>query len=204
VTTALSLVVAYLLGSIPFAYFLGRRSGVDIRAVGDHNVGAFNVFRHVGLTAGIGTVVADSGKGALAMVVAKAISGDMMVVFLAGGIVVAAHNWPAFLHFRGGRGAATAVGVLLVLLPREMSISLGLATISLWLTRNSICFSAMLFILTPLLCWLFGEPLPLLAYSAGLPCIVGLTHWVRVHRLSLEAGREAKTFWVLRRTRHNY
>ncbi len=100
-TTALSLVVAYLLGSIPFAYFLGRWSGVDVRAVGDRNVGAFNVFRHVGLAAGIGTLVADSGKGALAVVVARALSGDTFVVFLAGGVVVAAHNWPAFLHFRG-------------------------------------------------------------------------------------------------------
>lgn len=203
-STALSLVVAYLLGSIPSAYLFGRRSGVDIRAVGDRNVGAFNVFRHVGLIEGIGTLAADAGKGALAMVVTKALSGDMLVVFLAGGAVVAAHNWPVFLHFRGGRGAATAVGVLLVLLPREMSIGLGLATISLLLTRNSIFFGAMLFIPTPLLCWLFGEPLALLAYSAGLPCVVGLTHWMRIRRLPLEAGKEAKTFWVLRRTRHSH
>ena len=203
-STALSLVVAYLLGSIPSAYLFGRRSGVDIRAVGDRNVGAFNVFRHVGLIAGIGTLAADAGKGALAMVVTKALSGDMLVVFLAGGAVVAAHNWPVFLHFRGGRGVAAAVGILLVLLPREMSISLGLATISLLLTRNSIFFGAMLFIPMPLLCWLFGEPLALLVYSAGLPCVVGLTHWMRIRRLPLEAGKEAKTFWVLRRTRHNH
>jgi len=203
-TTALSLVVAYLLGSIPFAYLFGRRSGVDIRAVGDRNVGAFNVFRHVGLTAGIGTLAADAGKGALAVVVARALSGDMFVVFLAGGAAVAAHNWPVFLHFRGGRGAATAVGILLILLPREMSISLGLATIALWMTRNSLYFSSMLFILVPLFCWLFGETLALLTYSVALPCVVGLTHWIRVRRLPLEARKEAKTFWVLRRTGHNH
>jgi hypothetical protein len=92
----------------------------------------------------------------------------------------------------------------MVLLPREMSISPGLATIALLLTRNSIYFGAMLFILTPLLCWPFGEPLALLAYSAGLSCLVGFTHWMTVRRLPLEAEKEAKTFWVLRRTGHNH
>ena len=195
-TVALSVVAAYLLGSIPCAYLIGRLNGVDIRAVGDHNVGAFNVFRHVGLRAGIGALASDIGKGALAVVVTQALSRDIVVTFLAGGAAVAGHNWPVFLHFRGGRGVATATGVLLVLLPREMSISLVLAITSLLLTRNSIYLGATLFIPTPLLSWLFGEPPALLAYSAALPCIVGLTHWLRVRTLPPEGQKEAESFWI--------
>jgi len=63
----LSIVIAYLLGSIPFAYIIGRRTGMDIRRVGDKNVGTFNVFRHGGMAAGIATLVADVGKGVLAI-----------------------------------------------------------------------------------------------------------------------------------------
>ena len=201
-TAVLSLVVAYLLGSIPFACLIGRLRGVDIGAVGDRNVGAFNVFRHAGLTAGMGTLAADVGKGALAVIVAKALSGDPLVTFLAGGAVVAGHNWPVFLHFRGGQGAAAVVGVLLVLLPREMSISLILATTSLLLTRNSIYFGVLLFVPVPLLCWFLGEPRGLAVYSVTLPCIVGLTHWMRIRHLPLEARKEARGFWVSSEARH--
>lgn len=193
---ALSLVVAYLLGSIPFAYLIGRLKGMDIRAVGDRNVGAFNVFRHIELTAGVSTLAADIGKGVLAIVVAKALSGEVMVAFLAGGAVVAGHNWPVFLRFRGGRGAGAAIGVLLVLLPREMSISLVLAAMSLLVTRNSIWCGVMLFVPTPLFGLLFAEPPALVVYSMALPCLLGLTHWLTVRRLPPEAQKEAEMFWV--------
>ena len=77
---ALSLVFSYFLGCIPFAYLIGRLKGVDIRTVGDRNVGAFNVCRHVGLAAGASTLAADIGKGALAIVVTKALSGGGLIV----------------------------------------------------------------------------------------------------------------------------
>ena len=74
VLSVLSIVIAYLLGSIPFAYIIGKWRGLDIRKVGDKNVGTFNVFRHGGWMAGILTLVADVGKGALAIIVAKLLS----------------------------------------------------------------------------------------------------------------------------------
>jgi glycerol-3-phosphate acyltransferase PlsY len=120
---ALSIVIAYLLGSIPSAYIIGRLSGLDIRKVGDRNVGTFNVFRHAGLVAGIVTLIADVGKGALAIVIAKALSGHELVVFGAGVAAVIGHNWPVFLRFRGGRGLAVVIGALLALLPVEMLIA---------------------------------------------------------------------------------
>lgn len=193
---ALSLMLAYFLGSIPFAYLIGRLNGTDIRKVGDHNVGAFNVFRHVGPTAGIATLLADIGKGTLAVAVAKALCEEELVAFFAGGAAVVGHNWPVFLHFQGGRGAAVTIGALLVLLSREIPITLGMAIVLLFITRNAIWCGVMLFVPLPLLCWLFGEPISLLVYSMALPCVSGLTHWLTTRRLAPEAQEEAKMFWI--------
>ena len=198
----LSLVVAYLLGSTPFAYLISKLKGVDIRQVGDHNVGSVNVFRHVGLMAGIITLVADIGKGALATVVARALGGEWLMWYLAGGTAIAGHNWPLFLRFRGGRGVGPTIGVLLILLPREMSITLGLAAVPLFVTRNLIWCGMVLFIPLPLLCWLFGEPISLLAYSMALPCLSGFAHWLTTRHLPPEARGEADRFWIASEIHH--
>ena len=192
----LSVVVAYLLGSIPFAYLIGRLKGIDIRRVGDRNVGSANVFRHVGLAAGITTLIADIGKGALAVLVAMALGGEWLLWYLAGGAVVVGHNWSPFLRFRGGRGVGPTIGVLLTLLPREMLIALGLAALPFFLTRNIIWCGMTIFIPLPLLCWLFGEPISLLAYSIALPCLLVFTHWLATRRLPPEAREETNRFWV--------
>ena len=196
---ALSLVIAYLLGSIPFAYIIGKLSGLDVRKVGDRNVGTFNVFRHAGLIAGIATLIADVGKGALAIVIAKALSGHELVVFGAGVATVVGHNWPVFLRFRGGRGLAVVIGALLALLPIEMLIAAAVGIMVLFITRNSVWFGVALFIPLVLLCWLFGEPVSLLIYSVVLPCLAGFTHWLTTRHLPPEAQKEAVSFWVARK-----
>jgi glycerol-3-phosphate acyltransferase PlsY len=196
INAVLSIVVAYLLGSIPFAYIIGRLRGLDIRKVGDRNVGTFNVFRHVGLVGGIVTLVADVGKGALAIVVAKLLSVHELVVFGAGVAAVIGHNWPVFLRFRGGRGLAVVIGVLLALLPREMLIAAAISIVVLFVTRNSVWFGVALFIPLVLLCWLFRERISLLIYSAALPCLAGLAHLLTTRHLSPEEQREAVSFWI--------
>jgi acyl-phosphate glycerol 3-phosphate acyltransferase len=196
---AFSIVVAYLLGSIPFAYVIGKLSGLDVRQVGDRNVGTFNIFRHAGLIAGIATLTADVGKGALAIVITKAISGHELVVFGAGVTAVIGHNWPVFLHFRGGRGLAVVIGALLALLPVEMLIAAAIGIAVLVATRNSVWFGVALFIPLVLLCWLFREPVSLLIYSVALPCLSGLTHWLTTRHLPPEAQKEAVSFWVARK-----
>lgn len=196
---ALSLAIAYLLGSIPFAYIIGKLSGLDVRKVGDRNVGTFNIFRHAGLIAGIATLIADVGKGALAIVIANALSGHELVVFGAGVAAVIGHNWPVFLHFRGGRGLAVVIGALLALLPIEMLIAAAIGIAVLVVTRNSVWFGVALFIPLVVLCWLFGEPVSLLIYSAALPCLAGFTHWLTTRHLSSEAQKESVSFWVARK-----
>jgi glycerol-3-phosphate acyltransferase PlsY len=199
INSALSIVIAYLLGSIPFAYIIGRLRGIDIRKVGDRNVGTFNVFRHVGLVGGIVTLIADVGKGALAIVVAKLLSVNELVVFGAGVAAAIGHNWPVFLRFRGGRGMAVIIGVLLALLPREMLIAAAISIVVLFFTRNSIWFGVAMFLPLVVLAWLFRERISLLIYSAALPCLAGLTHLLTTHHLLPEEQKEATLFWVARK-----
>ncbi len=198
-SAAFSIIIAYLLGSIPFAYIVGKMRGLDVRKVGDRNVGASNVFRHGGLVAGIATLVGDIGKGALAIVVAKLLGAQEAVLFAVGVAAVIGHNWPVFLHFRGGRGLAVVIGVLLALLPREMLISAVISIIVLYGTRSTIWFGVALFIPLLLLIWLFHERISLLIYSAALPCLSGLTHWLTTRHLRPEEQKEATSFWVARK-----
>jgi glycerol-3-phosphate acyltransferase PlsY len=199
INAALTIVVAYLLGSIPSAYIIGRLCGLDIRKIGDRNVGTFNVFRHAGLVAGIATLIADVGKGALVIVVAKLLSVHELVVFGAGVAAVIGHNWPVFLRFRGGRGLAVVIGVLLALLPIEMLIAAAISIVVLFVTRNSVWFGVALFIPLVLLCWLFRERISLLIYSAALPCLAGLAHLLTTRHLSPEEQKEAVSFWIARK-----
>ena len=175
---ALIVVIAYLLGSIPFAYLIGRSQSIDIRKVGDGNVGSFNVFHHAGFSAGVIALLADIGKGSLAIVLARLLTSEERLILLAGGVAVIGHIFSVFLNFKGGRGVAAIVGIFLLLYPIEMPIDLFLAVIVLLITRNTICMGMALFVPLPLLCYIFGEPFYLILYSVSLPCISGLTQWI--------------------------
>jgi glycerol-3-phosphate acyltransferase PlsY len=199
INSAASIVIAYLLGSIPFAYIIGKLGGFDVRKVGDRNVGTFNIFRHAGLGSGIATLIADVGKGALAIVVAKFLSVHELVVFGAGVAAVIGHNWPVFLRFRGGRGLAVIIGVLLALLPIEMLIAAAISIVVLFATRSSIWFGVALFLPLVFLAWLFRERISLIIYSAALPCLAGLAHVFTTRHLSPEEQKEAVSFWVGRK-----
>ena len=116
------LLVSYIIGLFPSAYIAGRLvKGVDIRKVGDRNAGAANVYRNINHVAGMAVLAGDIGKGALAVLLAQAVASQP-IVLLCGVAVVAGHNWPIFLRFKGGRGLATTIGVLLVLLAVPMTI----------------------------------------------------------------------------------
>lgn len=109
----------YLLGSIPFGVLVARAvRGVDVRASGSGNIGATNVARVVGVGPGLVVLALDAGKGALAVVLARALlPGADGVQALAGLCAVLGHIAPFSLGFRGGKGVATALGVLAVLVP---------------------------------------------------------------------------------------
>ena len=100
-TEVLAIAIGYLLGSLPFAYIVTRLvKGVDIRHIGNGNVGAANVMRQVGIVAGLTVLFLDIAKGLLAVAIAKWLAVPLIFVFIAGFTVVAGHIWPIFLGFR--------------------------------------------------------------------------------------------------------
>lgn len=189
---AVLIIFSYLLGSIPSAYIAGRLlKGIDIRKVGDGNVGAANAFREIGPAAGLIVMAVDVCKGALAVILTQALA-PQLVVFLSGFAVVAGHSWSPFIGFKGGRGEATAAGVLVVLLPQAMLILLAVAIVPFVLTRNTLILGAILFAPLWLAAWLMGASPALIGYSVALPCLVGLTHLLTTRHISRYAKQRSK------------
>ena len=172
---ALAIIIGYLLGSIPFAYIAGRLiKGVDIRQAGGGNVGALNTMREVGAAAGFSVLLADMAKGAVAVLIAQWLGLSLIFVFIVGFAAVVGHNWPVFLKFKGGMGAATTMGVLLALAPVEFAISFAIMVIGVLVTSNMRLGMSIGLAVLPLIIWGFGGAGSIIAYSVALPIFCGL------------------------------
>ncbi|MEA3459588.1 MAG: glycerol-3-phosphate acyltransferase [Chloroflexota bacterium] len=175
--------LSYLLGAIPFAYIFARLAGgVDIRMVGDGNVGTRNVWRSVGPLPGIATLLADVGKGYLAILLARQYQLSQMAILAAGFMAVMSHDWTIFLRFWGGQGMAASVGVLLALLPQETFIALAVAGMLWYLLRHFEFACSVGLGLLPFLAWRFGEPPQLVFYPVGLLPTIGLKKLIDLPR----------------------
>lgn len=130
----LTLLIAYLLGSINPAYFLGRYlKGIDIRKYGDENAGTTNVKHVLGIGPAVITGIFDTSKGLLSMAVAHLLGVNLFFVYLAGLVSIVGHVFPFYLKFKGGKGAATAVGLLLFFIFKFFSEGyLPLSVLFLW------------------------------------------------------------------------
>jgi glycerol-3-phosphate acyltransferase PlsY len=165
---ALAIIIGYLLGSVPFAYIIGRlKKGVDIRNVGGGNVGALNTYREVGPVYGLGVLTADILKGALSVWVATWLGLDLEWICVAGFAAVVGHNWPVFIRFRGGMGAATVIGVLAALTPVPLLISAGIVLLLIGITRN-VRLSLCALVLVPVFHWIFDNDFTYIACALGL------------------------------------
>ena len=181
--------MGYFLGSIPTGYIAGHLvKRVDIRHIGDDNMGAANAFHQLGKKVGVVVGVLDASKGALAVLIAQAANIPQVAVLLTGVAAVIGHNWPIFVGFRGGRGESTTIGVLLALITQPMLIGGGAAVVTLLITKNVIIASAVLFIPLSLLCWWLETPGMLVGYGIALPCLVGFTHFLRTRRVASASG----------------
>lgn len=155
----IAVAVGYLLGSIPFAYIVTRlRTGKDIRKLGGGNAGARNVFREVGVWAAIPVAIGDVGKGAAAVAVAHWILAAPPLFVLAAGLAaVAGHMWSIYLKFGGGNGLSATIGVLSLLMTRELLIVLGIMLVLTVLTRNPVLSLNIGLLSLPVSAWLMGK-----------------------------------------------
>ena len=170
INAIIAIVVGYLLGSIPFAYIVGRlKKGVDIRQVGGGNLGTLNTLREIGLLPGLAVLIADIAKGSLTVLIAQWLDLSLIWIFVAGFACVVGHVWPVFLKFKGGRGAATTIGVFLGLVPPEAAISLAIMVTIIIVTSNFRLAITIGLAFLPLIVWQLDGSVMLIAYSLALP-----------------------------------
>ena len=190
-------IVAYLLGSIPFGYLIVKMgSGSDVRGAGSGNIGATNVTRVAGKTAGLATLLLDIGKGYFAVWLAMRWShGNIRWMMAAGVAVVLGHTFSCWLRFRGGKGVATGLGVFLAIAWQAVLATLlvWLVVVAFWryVSLGSVVAAAAL----PILVYLFYAPghAPPLAVSFGsvaVAMIVIFKHRGNIARLI--AGTESR------------
>ncbi|MBN2238832.1 MAG: glycerol-3-phosphate 1-O-acyltransferase PlsY [Dehalococcoidales bacterium] len=164
-----AIVIAYLLGSIPFAYIASRLSkGVDIREVGGGNMGALNVMREIGAAAGYAVWLADIVKGMLAVLTARWMGLDLPWLLATGFASVIGHNFPVFLKFRGGKGGATIMGVLLALVPLEFLSGFAITAVIVFITSNPALGFGVGLAFVPLFTWWYNGSGMLIGYVVFL------------------------------------
>ena len=182
--------LCYVIGSLPTAYLFTRYIlGRDIREIGDFNSGAANVFRNVGSKSGIAVGAIDIAKGSLVIVLSKILVDDPGMVMMAGAAALAGHNFPAHLKFKGGRGAATAVGVLIASFP-VIGLPIGVAgLLLLYFTRKAIYPLTMFLVAIPVLAYLVDYSSALAVYAVAIPVSVGLSHFFTTRVLNPDAEK---------------
>jgi acyl phosphate:glycerol-3-phosphate acyltransferase len=190
-TAALLLIAAYLIGSLSGSLLLGRLRGVDIRQHGSGNAGGTNALRTQGWKFALGTVLIDVGKGVLAVWLARRFGGGVdWLPWAAGFVAVLGHVWPAFHGFRGGKGAGTLVGALLMLWPVAVPVLIGvwllLLTATGYVGLSTVVAAAGL---VPLTLLTQGDALRLV-FASVLALFILFTHRSNVARLL--AGTESR------------
>jgi glycerol-3-phosphate acyltransferase PlsY len=190
----ITVLLAYLLGSVPTGFMVGKARGIDIRTMGSGNIGATNVLRYFGTVAGVAVLLIDALKGLLAVAVLTRFIWHIYgttpdplnrewLEIVAALAAILGHNFTCWLRFKGGKGIATSAGVLIALVPYALLIILGVWIIVLALTRYvslaSICASFTL----PFATWITGGSFTLIAITAAMTTLAIYKHKSNIQRL---------------------
>ncbi|TSB46900.1 glycerol-3-phosphate 1-O-acyltransferase PlsY [Alkalicoccobacillus porphyridii] len=196
VALLVSITIGYLLGSISFSYLIGRKLlKLDIRTMGSGNAGATNTLRVMGKGPAISVLALDIAKGIAAVWIGVFIgSGNDLVPALAGLAAILGHNWPIYFGFRGGKGAATTIGVIATLVFIPALIAGVVAIASIFITRYVSLGSLLFVILTPVTTWLllstFDYPIEFFYLTLAVALLSLWKHRTNIHRLA--SGSENK------------
>jgi len=179
----------YLVGSIPFGLILTQLAGLgDIRQIGSGNIGATNVLRTGSKRLAVATLLLDAGKGALAVLAVRHLYGFEPAIWAGAGAILG-HMFPVWLRFRGGKGVATGLGILLAI-----AWPVGLVVIGAWLLTAAVFRYSSLAALTaaaaaPIAAW-FIQGRDVAAFALFLAALIWLRHHENIGRLL--QGRESK------------
>lgn len=185
----IAIISGYFLGSIPSAYIAGRlKKNIDIRNVGSKNMGTMNVYYEVGLREAILVLLADVAKGIGAILLARWLGIPLVFQLLTGLAAVIGHAFPVFLKFRGGKGGATTIGILLFLMPKAIPFWIAVCLVALLITHNlTFCYS-IAFVCFPIAAWLIYHSTPMIALSIGLPVLLGINYIPRLKEMYIKSG----------------
>lgn len=179
---ALALALAYLLGSIPFALIAGKLHGVDLREAGSGNLGATNVFRTLGRTAGVAVMMLDIAKGAAAVLVAVALTNNPWPL-AAAALAILGHVFPVWTHFKGGKGVAVGAGAMIGLVPSASGVLLVLWILLVVFTRYVSVASIVAALAAAPLAYVFGAPWSYVVFIALAGVFVIYKHRENIVRL---------------------
>lgn len=187
----LGFVLGHVCGSVPSGLWLVQAfHGIDIRNYGSKNIGTTNVFRTVGPKTAVLVLIADAFKGILAVgIMSYLFHNPLLDVVTALGALLG-HNYSLFLGFKGGKGVATALGLLIFMMPKVAIASFGIWLVCVLLTRYVSLGSIMAAIFTPPLAWYLGYPSAYVIFSVVAAFFVVLRHKENIHRLL--TGTESK------------
>jgi len=188
----LAIVVAYLVGGIPFGYLLVRwKTGDDVREKGSGNIGATNVLRTTGRSIAVATLLLDIAKGVCAVWVADKLSGGSPLwMSLAALAVMAGHAFPVFLKFQGGKAVASFIGAFLYLIPLPMIAALLVFVIVAAATKQISMGSIVAAGSLPLAAWLIEHP-PAIVILATLAAAVFVIYRHRANIDRIRSGTES-------------
>lgn len=187
----LGFVLGHVCGSVPSGLWLVQAfHGIDIRNYGSKNIGTTNVFRIVGPKTAVLVLIADAFKGILAVgIMSYFFHNPLLDVVTALGALLG-HNYSLFLGFKGGKGVATALGLLIFMMPKVAVASFGIWLVCVLLTRYVSLGSIMAAIFTPPLAWYLSYPSAYVIFSVVAAFFVVLRHKENIHRLL--TGTESK------------
>ncbi len=176
-------ILAYCLGSIPFAYLAGKLKGIDVRRHGSGNIGTTNAFRLLGVKLGIVVLLGDFLKGAMAATLgfwAYGAWGGIIGGFLA----MAAHSWNPLFGFRpSGKGVAAGFGIITVLMPKVMFLAIALFLLVVWITRYVSMGSVVGAITVAIAVFLFSEPFAYQVFGLVAASLVIVLHRSNIQRV---------------------
>lgn len=196
---AVTLVLSYLLGAIPFALIVGKVFySVDLRECGSGNLGATNVYRELGWKPGLAVLLLDMAKGAVAVAIGYLVNltgfgpqAQDWILITATLAALAGHSYSPYVRFRGGKGVATAAGALLILTPLAWPLMLvtfaGTVLLSRMVSLGSIVTAS---IYPPLTLWFYGDHPPIVLMSFVAAGLVLWRHRSNIGRIY--RGEEAK------------
>ena len=180
----LTAILAYLIGSIPSGLILGKLFWhKDLREHGSHNIGATNAWRTLGKGAGIAVFIADSLKGQAGVALGLVLAGTPLAAVIGGLFAIIGHSFSIYLRFHGGKGVATSLGVLTMLMGNVTLIVFAVWFAIVYTTRSVSLGSVVAGFLTPILAALFAYPMEYILFTVIAAILVIVRHRENIVRL---------------------